>query len=155
MWGGSDDSLLLLDYFGMQQEEKLPLKGIMADLHIDTILKNGDVNDGDAYFETEDSCEAHFDMAVDVVADLSAILLESLESGVVEMSALDDGGEYANTFSILADKEDVSLLLGGLDSFISAPQEYGLAEMMTEEDLQELVGDCIGIRDALRRAIDY
>lgn len=122
--GGSDDSLLLLDYFGMQKEEKLSLKKIMADLHIDAILKNGDVNDGDAYFEMGDSCEAHFDMAVDVVTDLSAILLESLENGAVEMSALDEDREYATTFSILAGEEDVRLLLGGLDSFIAVPQEY-------------------------------
>ena len=37
--GGTEDSLLLIDYFGKQTESKLQLFKILSDIHLDILLK--------------------------------------------------------------------------------------------------------------------
>ena len=100
------------------------------------------MNGGDVYFCIDESYEPHFDMAIDVVIDLSAILLESIKNGEVNIEELDPNSEYSNFFSISTSKDDAMLLLSGLNKFINAPQEYELADFMDENELKELVDAC-------------
>ena len=140
--GGCDDSLLLLDYFGNQEQYNLELSKILSDIHLNVLLKEDSVNGGDVYFCIDESYELHFDMAIDVVIDLSAILLESIKNGEVNIEELDPNSEYSNFFSISTSKDDAILLLSGLNKFINAPQEYELADFMDENELKELVDAC-------------
>lgn len=71
--GGCDDTFLLLDYFGSQKQSNLELSKILSDIHLNTLLKENSVNEGDIYFSINESYEPHFDMAIDVIIDLSAI----------------------------------------------------------------------------------
>ncbi len=98
--GGCDDSLLLLDYFGNKKEKNLKLSEILSDLHIDTMLADNSVNQGDAFFFIDESYVPHFDLAIDVIIDLSAILLECIKNGGVSITDLDEGSEYSNKISI-------------------------------------------------------
>ena len=152
--GGCDDSLLLLDYFGKQTQSNLELSKILSDIHLDVLLKENSINGGDVYFCVEKTHEPHFDMAVDVVIDLSAILLESIKNGMVDIKHLDSSSKYSNSFSISASKDDAMLLLSGLNNFINTPQEYELAEFMDESELQELVNDCKEISSLLSNCMN-
>ncbi|WP_028896565.1 imm68 putative immunity domain-containing protein [Prevotella sp. HUN102] len=151
--GGCDDTFLLLDYFGSQKQDNLELSKILSDIHLNTLLKENSVNEGDAYFTINESYEPHFDMATDVIIDLSAILLESIKNGKVNMKELDPNSEYSNFFSISTSKDDAMLLLNGLNNFINTPQEYELADFMDESELEELVSDCKEISGILTDCI--
>ena len=135
--GGCDDTFLLLDYFGSQKQSNLELSKILSDIH----------------FSINESYEPHFDMAIDVIIDLSAILLESIKNGKVDIKELDPNSKYSNFFSISTSKDDAMLLLSGLNKFINAPQEYELADFMDESELEELVGDCKEISGILTNCI--
>ena len=151
--GGCDDTFLLLDYFGSQKQSNLELSKILSDIHLNTLLKENSVNEGDIYFSINESYEPHFDMAIDVIIDLSAILLESIKNGKVDIKELDPNSKYSNFFYISTSKDDAMLLLSGLNKFINAPQEYELADFMDESELEELVGDCKEISGILTNCI--
>lgn len=133
--GGCDDSLLLLDYFGKQTQSNLELSKILSDMHLNALLIENSINGGDAYFQSEETYEPHFDMAVDVVIDLSAILLESIKNGMIGIKHLNSSSKYSNNFSISTSKDDAMLLLNGLNNFINTPQKYELADFMDESEL--------------------
>lgn len=151
--GGCDDTFLLLDYFGSQKQSNLELSKILSDIHLNTLLKENSVNEGDIYFSINESYEPHFDMAIDVIIDLSAILLESIKNGKVDIKELDPNSKYSYFFSISTSKDDAMLLLSGLNKFINAPQEYELADFMDESELEKLVGDCKEISGILTNCI--
>lgn len=153
--GGCDDSLLLLDYFGTQEQSNFKLSEILSDIHLNTPLKEDAVNGGDVYFSIDESKEPHFDMAIDVVIDLSAILLESIKNGEVDIKKLDPSSEYSNKFSISTSKDDAMLLLNALNKFIHTPEEYELANFMDESELEELVNDCKEISSILTDCINH
>ena len=48
------------------------------------------MNEGDAYFKINESYEPHFDMAINVIIDLSAILLECIKNGKIDIKELED-----------------------------------------------------------------
>ncbi|WP_304523576.1 imm68 putative immunity domain-containing protein [Bacteroides faecichinchillae] len=52
---------------------------------MNVLLKEDSVNEGDAYFSINESKELHFDMVIDVVIELSAILLESTKNKEVDI----------------------------------------------------------------------
>ena len=81
---------MLLDYFGNKKEKNLTLSEILSDLHVDALLAENSVNQGDAYFTIDESYVPHFDLAIDVIIDLSAILLECLKNGEVSITDLDE-----------------------------------------------------------------
>ena len=147
--GGCDDSLLLLDYFGNKKEKNLKLSEILSDLHVDSMLAENSVNQGDAYFSINESYVPHFDLAIDVIIDLSAILLECLKNGEVSITDLDESSEYSNKISISVSEKELLLLISGLKNFIDSPNDYELANYMDENSLKELVNDCQEVYDAL------
>lgn len=152
--GGTEDTLLLIDYFGKQTESKLLLRKVLSDIHLDVLLEKGFVGNGDVYFAETEPHNTYFDFAINVVIDLSAILLENLKSSVVDMNLLDEDKKYSNKFTISTSKEDVKLLKKTLDKFIVAPQDYELAEPLSEKDWQKLIADCIVISNSLSEYIN-
>lgn len=147
--GGTEDTLLLIDYFGKQRESKLLLHKILFDIHLDTLLEKGFVGNGDVFFAETESHNTYFDYAINVVIDLSAILLESLKSSLVDMNLLDGDRKYSNKFTISASQEDVKLLIKALDKFIVAPQDYELTKPLSEKSFQKLIADCKKISNSL------
>ena len=151
--GGCDDTFLLLDYFGSQKQSNLELSKILSDIHLNTLLKENSVNEGDIYFSINNSNQLHFYKAIDVIIELSDILLESIKYGKVDIKELDHNSKFSNFFYISTSKDDAMLLLSGLNKFINAPQEYELADFMDESELEELVGDCKEISGILTNCI--
>lgn len=147
--GGCDDSFLLLDYFGTSPSSTWTLRQIFEDIHLDSILESGEFENSDLYFELKPGYEPHFDMTIDVVIDLSAILLECLHNKQVAMKELDESTKYQKDIIISASKQDILLLKSGLEKFINAHQSFDLANLMNENDLTELICDCKAVRDEL------
>ena len=151
--GGSDDSFLLLDYFGSRPDSRLSLHRILKDLHLHELLKDNKLSDGDAYFEMREGYVPHFDMAVDVLIDLSTVLLESLHSGSFAIQDLDKSSKDVRTYFIESNKEDLLLLIDNLEHFIQNTVLYEISELMDEESLSELVNDCTEIKNELKSYI--
>ena len=151
--GGCDDSLLLLDYLGKYASDNLTLRQIFEDIHLESALELGEIENADLYFELKPEYEPHFDMAVNVIIDLSAILLECLHNKQVTISDLDESTEYQKTISLSATKQDISLLKKGLDKFINTPQLFDLADFLDEDELSELINDCQSVSNELNAFI--
>jgi len=147
--GGCDDSFLLLDYFGTSSSNTWTLRQIFEDLHLGSVLESGEFENSDLYFESKLGYEPHFDMTIDVVIDLSAILLECLQNKQVAMKKLDESTKYQKDIIISASKQDILLLKRGLDKFINTPQSFDLANLIDENSLTELICDCKSISDEL------
>lgn len=152
--GGTEDTLLLIDYFGKQTESKLLLHKILSDIHLDTLLEKGFVGNGDVHFVETEPHNTYFDFAINVVIDLSAILLENLKNSLIDMNLLDGDRKYSNRFTISASQKDVKLLISALDKFIVAPQNYELTEPLSEKSLQKLIEDCKEISNSLSEYIN-
>ncbi|MDR3058458.1 MAG: hypothetical protein LBU84_10010, partial [Prevotella sp.] len=140
--GGSDDSFLLFDYFGTRNSTVFNLNDILQETGLSDLLINGGLENGDLSFHVKEGYVPHFDMAIDVLIDLSAIVLECLHNQRVAIKYLDNSSNYSNTISISAKPEDLMLLTNGLDNFIKNPKSYELSDMMDEESLSELLADC-------------
>jgi len=152
--GGCDDSLLLLDYFGKSASETLTLRQIFEDIHLDFVLESGEIENADLYFELESEYKPHFEMSINVIIDLSAILLECLHNEQVTISDLDKSTKYQKRIAISAEKQDISLLKKGLDKFINAPQSFELAGFLSENELSELISDCQSVSHELNAFIE-
>lgn len=138
--GGCDDSFLLLDYFGTSQNETLDK--ILQDLHLDTLISSGTLESGDAWFSVNENYEPHFDMPINAVIDLSAIVAECLYNGQVTIKELDSNSKYEQIISIKANEKDIALLKKGLDMFINSPEKFDLYDFLDEDDLRVLLTDC-------------
>lgn len=144
----SDDTLLLFDYFKEQNETDYSLKKILTDLHlIDKLAKNEISEGADVfYYSTLPNGKvltSDFDIAIDVVIDLSVILLHSFKKEVINLSDFMQCDEKnSNAFSIKKEEAELNLLLAELKDFIENPSQYNLAEMMDENDLMILAADC-------------
>ena len=152
--GGCDDSLLLLDYFGKSASETMTLRQIFEDIHLDCVLESGEIENADLYFELESEYKPHFEMSINVIIDLSAILLECLHNEQVTISDLDKSTKYRKRIAISAEKQDISLLKKGLDKFINAPQSFELADFLSENELSELISDCQSVSHELNTFIE-
>lgn len=151
--GGSDDSFLLLDYFGTRNSTVFNLNDILQETGLSDLLISGGLENGDLSFHVKEGYVPHFDMAIDVLIDLSAIVLECLHNQRVAIKDLDNSSNYSNTISISAKPEDLMLLTNGLDNFIKNPKSYELSDMMDEESLSELLADCNEVCESLRKYI--
>ncbi|MDR2967266.1 MAG: hypothetical protein LBU74_04900 [Methanobacteriaceae archaeon] len=147
--GGCDDSFLLLDYFGTSPSDNWSLKQIYEDIHLDSAFESGDIENADLYFELEPGLEGNFNMGIDVIIDLSAILLECLHNKQVAIRDLDKSSEYEKNITISTTKQDILLLKNGLNEFINNPQSSELAVMVGEHELAEIVHDCKAVNDEL------
>lgn len=150
--GGCDDSLRLLDYFGTSPSNKWSLKQIFKDIHLDSAFKLGEIENANLYFELEPEREANFQMAIDVIIDLSAIVLECLHNKQVAIRDLDESSEYEKNITISTTK-DILLLKNSLNEFIKNPQSSELAVMVSDNELAEIVHDCKEVHDELSEFI--
>ncbi len=147
--GGSDDSLLLMDYFGLKALNNFELKQIIKDIRLDTVQMQGSFQDGDLFFKVNDDFEPHFHMSTSVLTDLSAIVLESLNRKQVSIKDLDTNSKYDKTFTIQADKEDIISIKNSLDYFIDNANTFEIAGFMSKADFGNFIVDCQSISTEL------
>jgi hypothetical protein len=151
--GGSDDSLLLLDYFKANKQETYSLKKVLEDLHLYELLGTNSLTGAEAccYFDSvidgrKVRCEFHF--AIEAVINLCAILCESLYSKKVSMNDLleslfsQKSTEEDFTFELLAEENDIRLIANEIKLLIENLQSYEIIDMMLEDEIPVWVDGC-------------
>lgn len=143
---------LLLDYFGASSSNTWNLRQIFEELHLDSVLESEKFENSDLYFESKPGYEPHFDMGIDVIIDLSAILLECLHNKQIAMRKLDESTKYQQKDIIIisASKQDILLPKKGIDKIINTPQLFYLTNLMDKNSLAEVICDCKSVSDELR-----
>lgn len=156
--GGTDDSLLLLDYLIDKQKTEISLSEIFAEIGLDKM--NWD------FRKTEDNflqpfigrglrcCEGvehDFDLAIDVVTDLAALMLECAVNGSVSLGELwgswDE--EYDAVVRITFTEEEKNAIGRVLADFAKDPLAYDLHELVPDEEMYEMARVCENIRKDL------
>ncbi|GAA3870777.1 hypothetical protein GCM10022381_12390 [Leifsonia kafniensis] len=145
--GGTDDSLLLLDYFEKRTPGAVSLAEVLVELHLLTPLQHGSWARADAWFALPGMPEAHFGLAVEVVIDLSAVVVECIHSGVVPVAAFGPAGESDGVIDIdlAASAPELVLLQSALGSFLAEPGRFEISEFLDGDELQELTSHCTQI----------
>ncbi len=138
--GGTDDTMTLLDYLAGKEGAELSLGEIIADSGLDK-LESLRETDGGLSLPVE-GFDAEIQFAIDLVADLAALLLECRESGEIDLSELSDMYDEGTTLCITASPEDMEMLNKAIADFIAEPSSYDLAEMLSEEELSEMAEVC-------------
>ena len=131
--GDTEDSMTLLDYFGekveAKQENKYALSKIIKDAQLDKIFGKKPL-----YAESDIECRFHYldeddepyyediDIPINLIIDVSALLLQSLVEGTVVLFEDDDGGDIE--FSISADKKEIQMLIAELEKAVHEPHLY-------------------------------
>ena len=150
--GGSDDSLNLVAFLEDQKKEEIPLSEIFAKIGLDK--QNWDFRQTVEYLEFthSDGVEMDFHFAIDVVADLAAILLECSVSGSVNLQDLDEYNTPIRRIRITATPEEHDAMNKSLADFAQNPLEYDISEMMGEDEITDMAYQVEMLRKELYEA---
>ncbi|WP_138751362.1 imm68 putative immunity domain-containing protein [Paenibacillus sinopodophylli] len=150
--GGSDDSLALIDYLEQLDLTEVTLNQILKDLGFVVLLSEGDLkNGGNIGFDSKSAngmFRVELDIACGALIDLSAIVLESLKSGYVDLHDLDEARQPRKLY-MDASEEDRKLLQDELNKFSRNPLSYDLAKFVPSDDMRELAESAKMIADEL------
>ena len=146
--GGTDDSLTLVEYLAEKQKEEIPLEEIFSDFGLDKL--QGDFRKPDVFLEyvNSEGFEVEIHYAIDLITDLSALLLECKVSGSVNMHELADFVPDSMV-RITATEKEQELMNKALMDFIAEPLSYDLCEMVPEEEMLEMAEICENLRKEL------
>lgn len=146
--GGTDESLILLDYLANKQKEEITLGEIISDSGLDKLdsFKNTDVELA-LIFEEEFEAEIHY--AINLITDLAALLLECKMNGSISIQELNEMCEEECNICITATKEEHEMMNKALADFVAEPLSYDLCEMVDEEDMLEMAAVCEELRKEL------
>ncbi len=111
-------------------------------------LKNRTIATSDLYWIDEDF-EPHFNIGIDVVIDLSVIVLEALEQGEISLSDFDK--DYGSSFQIKSTSVELNYLAEALDDFVQDPLSHDVGELLSEEDLASLCKQCVEIVQKIKQ----
>ena len=147
--GGSDDSLNLVTFLADQKKEEIPLSEIFAKTGLDK--QNWDFRQTAECLEFTHSngVEMDFHFAMDVVADLAAILLECYVSGGVDLHDLDQYHTPHRRIRITATPEEHDAMDRALADLSENPLEYDLSGMMGGDEIREMARDVAALRKEL------
>lgn len=146
--GGTDDSLTLLDYIRETKEAEYPVGALLKDFRIESGELEFYRGSPGVYYTSEDG-EHDIDYVIDLIQDLSVLVLESYKSGSIKLSDLTEN-EEDKVFKMICGKGELDLLTEILKDFAKAPSTYEIAEMVDETDLLELARQCGEIAEELR-----
>lgn len=150
--GDTDDSLTLLAYLAGKGKAEISLREIFGDFGAGTLRSGFRNTNPPLVYENADGWEMDIHMAIDLVSDLAALLLECRENGNVNLLELDDTLDMDNgRVCITAGPEDTALLCHILDDFAANPLAYDIAELMELEDLEEMAAIVGELRTDLAR----
>lgn len=146
--GGTDDSLTLVDYLYEKGRTELPLSEIFSDTGLSKLNWNFRTSPGLEYTDSEGGC-CNFYYAIDLIADLSALILESKKNGGFNLKDLFDEESrelFVNITTTLEEDQAINL---ALTDFIANPFEYDLHEMVDDDDMREMAQVCENLRKEL------
>ncbi|MCM1057816.1 MAG: imm68 putative immunity domain-containing protein [Firmicutes bacterium] len=146
--GGTDDSLTLLEYLACKQKEEITLTEIFSDTGLDKLCWKFRQTDQMLEYRDAEGREYPFYYAIDLITDLSALMLECKMCGRVNLCEL-FGGSLETEFPevrIIATEEEQGQMNAALMDFVSDPLAYDLSEMCSEDDMREMAELCEKLR---------
>lgn len=149
--GDTDDSMLLLDYLRAKGSKNFKLNEILKDAQIEQVLGVKhlyEINEIPCFFWLEvgnQAVHADFQIPINLVIDLSALLLQTLVEGAVTLEHLSQPME----FSIVAEKDELKLMIAELENAVKQPQLY--YPDFLQEEFSEMKGGIIEIYTHLER----
>ena len=146
-FGGTDDSITLLDYLAGKQKENISLGEIISDTGLDKL--NSFKKTDSPLSVPIDGFEADIYYAIDLLTDLAALLLECKVSGSVNLRDLWNGMKPDRIIRITATPEEHELMNKALMDFVASPLSYDLCEMVPQEDMMAMSEVCEEIRKEL------
>lgn len=150
--GGSDDSLTLTAYLAEKRKNQITLEEIFSDFGADTL--SGDYRNTVpplCYVDPE-GWETGLGCAIDLIADLAALLLESEKSGFIDLAELDDTLDIEHSdakLQIVATAPESEQMNQILADFAAAPENFDISEFVGGEALQKLAAQCEALRKEL------
>ena len=147
--GGTDDSLNLVAFLADQQQDEISLSEIFRKIGLDKQNWNFRQTAGYLEFTHSNGVEMDFHFAIDVIADLAAIMLECYVNGYVNLHDLDDCEIPNRHMRITATPEEHHALNRALSDFAHNPLNYDLRELVDDEDMLAMAKDCEEIRKDL------
>ena len=150
--GGSDDSLTLTAYLAKKQMKQITLEEIFSDFGADTLFGDYRNTAPPLGYVNPEGWEMGLGCAINLIADLAALLLESEKSGYIDLIELDDtlDIEPSNArLQVISTPREAQQMNTILADFTAAPEEFDISEFCDEEELQELATQC----EALRREL--
>lgn len=147
--GGTDDTFTLIDYFVNREFEldiptEINVKNIFQDFQLNNAREIKDLRQTkDIYFIREKGFFQDIGCVINLLMDITAIILECQKNGKVHLADLAGGIMDKNAvISLKVEKEELALLRGILDDFIHHPLSYDLAEFCPEDDMREIAKQC-------------
>lgn len=137
--GGSDDSLVLLEYLEGKETKQIIVKEIFEETGLNNLSS---FRNTDYPLEVPiDGFEAEIHYAITLITDLAVLMLECKVNGSVNISdLLDDDMECV--ISITATEQEHELINKALMDFTAEPLTYDLCEMVGEEEIVEMSQVC-------------
>lgn len=146
--GDSDDSLTLVEYLARKQKKEITVGEIFSDFGLDKL--HGDFKQPDVplVYTDAEGWETPIYYAIDIIADLAALLLECKINESVDLQEL--GAETAEfAVRIIAAPEEHDLIDRTLADFALAPLTYDISEMCSEDEMWEMAELCEALRKEL------
>lgn len=147
--GGTDDTCTLIAYFVNREFEldiptEINVKNIFQDFQLNNAREIKDLrHTKDIYFIREKGFFQDIGCVINLMMDITAIILECQKNGKVHLTDLAGGIMDKNAvISLKVEKEELALLRGILDDFIHHPLSYDLAEFCPEDDMREIAKQC-------------
>lgn len=143
--GGTDDSLTLTAYLAEKKKQEISLAEIFSDFGRDTLFGDFRNTNPPLCFTDGEGWDMDLHCAIDLVSDLAALLLECKINGSVDLLEADntlDLDPADSSIQITAAPEEMEQINKILSDFISAPLEYDIRQVDTEESVLELASIC-------------
>ena len=150
--GGSDESCTLIDYLKKDDVMVYPLSKIFKDFNLYHQMQQESFRDTqDVLFYDEDGVHHNdINIVINLIADLSAILLESLVNTEVSLKALDKYVKQDKKIKLIPTEEEFNCLIDVLEDFSISYMEYDLAQFCDEGEMQEMAAHCSEICQELK-----
>lgn len=145
--GGSDDALSFMDYLEQKNQSEISVKEIFEDLGLDTMEGNFRQSEEPIVFELG-GLEAEIYYAIEVVTTLAALILECKKTGYINLAEIGNASEDMNVKITYTDAE-LNVIKNALADYVENANEYDIAEMMDEDELDEIVEGCDMLRKEL------
>lgn len=144
--GCSAGSLNLVAFLADLKKEEISLSEIFAKTGL--VRQNFDFSHTVEYLEfthsNGDKIDFHF--AIDVIADLAAIMLECCINGSVNLYDLDSYNAPSRHIRITATADEHKAMNKALSDFAKNPQKYDLCQMLTNDEIRLMAIDVEDIR---------
>ena len=129
--GGSDDSLTLTAYLAEKRMKQITLEEIFSDFGAETLFGDYRNTVPPLCYVNPEGWEMGLGCAIDLIADLAALLLESEKSGYIDLLELDDTLDIEPSdarLQIISTPREAQQMNTILADFAAAPEQFDISE---------------------------